>query len=112
MNGITDFNAFMRYKFDPERAYQYHIDTSLSLQSDYLVDLHGNQLVDFVGKYEQLHDDFAAVCDKLALKNIVLPHKRHAKDREADYRSYYDDTSTELVAKHFQKDIDLLGYQV
>lgn len=111
MKGISDFNEFMRYKFDPDREYQYHIDTSLSLQSDYLVDLHGNQLVDFIGKYERLYDDFATVCERLQLKNIALPHKRHAKDRQADYRQYYDDASVELVAAHFKADIDLLGYR-
>jgi len=39
MNGIADFNEFMRWNFNSERPYQYHIDTSLSLQLDYLVDL-------------------------------------------------------------------------
>ncbi len=109
MNGITDFKEFMRWKLDPERPYQYHIDTSLSLQSDYLVDLHGKMLVDFIGHYESLDEDFATVCDKIGVK-IALPHKRQATDRKKDYRSYYDDATTELVANYFQKDIERLGY--
>lgn len=109
MNGITDFNEFMRWKFDPERPYQYHIDTSLSLQSDYLVDLHGNNQMDFIGRYENLEDDFAKVCRHIKV-NLVLPHKRRAKEREKDYRSYYTDDTVELVAKYFTRDIEMLGY--
>ena len=109
MNGIEDFNAFMRWKFDPDRPYQYHVDTSLSFQSDYLVDLHGNQLTDFVGRYENIQNDFEFVCKKIGV-NLALPHKRKATDRSKDYRSYYDAESVDLVANHFSKDIEMLSY--
>ncbi len=110
MNGITDFNDFMRWKFDPQRPYQYHIDTSLSLQSDYLIDLHGNVLVDFIGHYESLEADFSRICEKLAIE-LSLPHKRKAADREKDFRQYYNDATAELVARHFAKDIEMLDYR-
>jgi hypothetical protein len=109
--GHDDFESFMRFKFDPHREYQFHIDTSLQLQSDYLVDLHGNILVDFIGKYESLQDDFSQACERIGIKDITLPHKREAKDRKKDYRSYYTDETAELVAKHFEQDIRLLNYQ-
>ena len=111
MNGIDDFNEFMRWKFNPERPYQYHIDTSLQWQTDYLVDLHGNLQTDFIGHTEQLQDDFDQVCEKIGIAPIQLPHKRVAKDRKKDYRSYYDDDTAELVAQHFARDIDMLGYR-
>ncbi|WNO08118.1 sulfotransferase family 2 domain-containing protein [Teredinibacter sp. KSP-S5-2] len=108
MNGITDFNEFMRWKFNPERPYQYHIDTSLSLQSDYLVDLHGNSQMDFIGRYERIEEDFKAVCDHIGV-SISLPHKRKGK-RGKDYREYFADDTAEMVAKHFAKDIEMLAY--
>ncbi|VUD42555.1 hypothetical protein TDB9533_00715 [Thalassocella blandensis] len=108
MNGISDFNDFMRWKFNPERPYQYHIDTSLSLQSDYIIDLHGNSVVDFIGRYENLHEDFSAVCQKIGV-SLSLPHKRKG-NREKDYRSYYAEDTVELVAQHFKRDIQMLGY--
>jgi hypothetical protein len=111
MNGITDFNEFMRYKLDPDRPYQYHIDTSLSLQSDYLIDLHGNICVDFIAKYEQLQEDFNYICEQLKLPKIVLPHQRHAASRDPNYRTYYDDDVIEAVARHFAADADSLAYQ-
>ena len=110
MAGISDFNDFMRYKFDPDRAYQYHIDTSLSLQSDYLVDLHGRILTNYLGRYESLEEDFNRVVEKLQLPVKPLPHRRKAIERK-DYRSYYAPDVVELVAGHFQFDIDKLDYR-
>ncbi len=109
LNGYDDFNSFMKYKLDPERPYQYHIDTSIELQSDYLIDLQGKVVVDFVGRYENLKDDFDHVCRTIGI-SCTLPHRRKATDRKKDFRSYYDDETAELVAKHFSKDIELLGY--
>ncbi|MGV6817137.1 MAG: sulfotransferase family 2 domain-containing protein [Thiotrichales bacterium] len=110
MNGIDDFNEFMRWKFNPERPYQYHIDTSLQLQSDYLVDLHGNKLVDFIGRTENLQDDFDKVCETIGINPMTLPQKRVAKDRGKDYRAYYADDTAALVAQHFARDIEMFAY--
>jgi hypothetical protein len=111
LGGRTDFAAFLEYKLDPERAYQYHIDTSLQLQTDYLVDLRGELLVDFVGRYERLESDFRAVCARIGIAQRALPHRRRAADRGSDYRGYYSDETAELVARHFARDIELLGYE-
>lgn len=107
---INDFDQFLRWKLDPERPYQYHIDTSIQSQLDYLVDLHGNILVDFIGHYETLADDFAEITQRIGVKYLQLPHKRKATDRKKDYRSYYSDDLARLVGDHFQKDIEVLGY--
>lgn len=109
MNGITEFNEFMRYKFDPQRPYQYHIDTSLSLQTDYLVDLHGNLCTDYLGRYENLQESFDFICEKIGIKKTVLPEKRKAKDRD-DYKKYYDDEMIDKVAEYFKRDVEMLRY--
>lgn len=110
LNGIDDFNAFLKYKLDPNRAYQYHIDTSIELQSDYVVDLHGNVILDFIGRYEQLQEDFDHICRTIGFGPIALPEKRRARDR-ADYRHYFTDETAELIARRFQRDIDLFQYR-
>ncbi|WP_316366855.1 sulfotransferase family 2 domain-containing protein [Candidatus Thiodiazotropha sp. CDECU1] len=107
---IDDFEQFIRWKLDPERPYQYHIDTSIQSQLDYLVDLQGNILVDFIGHYETLADDFGEIIQRIGAKHLQLPHKRKATDRKKDYRNYYTDELAELVANHFFKDIETLGY--
>jgi hypothetical protein len=103
------FDDFLYRKLAPNRPWQYHIDTSITPMSDYLVDLHGKLIVDFVGRYENLQDDFNHCCKQIGLPTVQLPHKRKAEDRER-YRSYYTDPTQALVAKHFARDIELFGY--
>ncbi len=109
LQGIPDFESFLRWKFDPRRPYHYIIDTSIQLQSDYLIDLHGNIIVDFIGRYERLEEDFREICHRIGIKPPPLPHKRRAKDRRP-YQEYYTPETAELVAKHFQRDIEMFGY--
>lgn len=110
LGGHETFADFLRWKLDPERPYQYHIDTSITPQTDYLIDLRGRIIVDYIGRYEHLHQDFATVCERIGIRAPALPHERQAKDRQRDYRHYYDDATAELVARHFARDIELLGY--
>ncbi|BCU07352.1 sulfotransferase family 2 domain-containing protein [Allochromatium tepidum] len=111
LGGHETFEDFLRWKLDPERPYQYHIDTSITLQTDYLIDLGGTIVVDFIGRYERLHDDFATVCERIGIRTPALPHERQARDRKRDYRSYYDDETAELVARRFARDIRMLDYR-
>lgn len=111
LENIRDFDQFIRWKLDPERTYQFHLDTSIQSQLDYLVGLHGELLVDFIGHYESLEQDFAHICRRLGIENLRLPHKREARDRKPDYREYYSDALRELVGEYFRRDIDGLGYR-
>ena len=106
---IGDFKEFIRWKLDPERPYQYHVDTSIELQTDYLKGLDGRILVDFIGKYENLLEDYEEACRRIGIRPPSLPHKRRADDR-LSYQQYYDDETARLVAEHFEPDISTLGY--
>lgn len=105
-----DFEGFLRWKLNPERPYQYHIDTSIELQSDYVVDLQGRLIVDFVGKYERLIEDYKEICQRIGLPAKQLPHKRKSQDRKKSFRAYYTDETAEMVARHFAQDIERFGY--
>ena len=109
MQANESFEDFLRRKLDPERPWQYHLDTSVESQSHYITDLQGRQIVDFIGRYETLQEDFDHICDRIGITPITLPHRRKASDR-ADYRGYYDDSTRRLVAEHFAPDIERLGY--
>ena len=106
---LPDFKSFLRWKLDPERPYQYHIDTSIEHQVDYLKDLDETVLVDFIGKYESLQEDYEEACRRIGIKPPSLPHKRQAKDRKG-YRGYYNDDLAALVMEHFKEDIETFGY--
>lgn len=107
---VRDFGDFLRLKFDPERPYDYMLDTSAELQHEYIVDLQGRVIVDFIGRYERLAQDFDTICQRIGIRTPDLPHLRRACERE-DYRRYYDDRLAEMVAQHYRRDLDLLGYR-
>ncbi len=111
LEGHESFADFTRWKLNPERPYQYHLDTAVTLQTDYLVDLHGRLLTDYIGRYESLHAEFDHICRTLGVPTPELPHKRQATDRGRDYRSYYDDELAEQVGQYFKRDIELLSYR-
>lgn len=110
LKDIGNFEDFLHWKLDPSRRpYQYIIDTSIELQSDYLIDLNGNIIVDFIGRYERLEEDFQEACTRIGITPPRLPHKRQARDRTT-YQKYYTDETAELIARHFKRDIKMFGY--
>ncbi len=113
-NAPTDqfhsFEEFLRHKFDPDQAFNYYFWISAQLQSHYILDFNGRVIVDFVGRYERLHDDFREACRLGGIPQITLPHKRHSRERKRDYRDYYDDVTAELIATHYAEDIQRFGY--
>jgi hypothetical protein len=76
-------------------------------QHTYVCDRRGKLIVDFIGRFERLHEDFAKICERLQLR-AELPKANASSHR--DYREYYTPATRELVAKNFQRDIQLFGY--
>ncbi len=111
LEGHESFEAFTRWKLNPERPYQYHLDTAMTPLTDYLSDMRGNLLTNFIGRYERLHEDWHHICTHLNMPTPELPHKRQATDRGKDYRSYYTDDLAEAIGQYFQRDVELLGYR-
>ncbi|MGK5092454.1 sulfotransferase family 2 domain-containing protein [Deltaproteobacteria bacterium TL4] len=76
-------------------------------QKDMLIDQEGKIIVDFIGRYESLTQDFQKVCQKLQL-NSALPFINQSAHR--DYKLYYNDETKKMVEEYFKEDIELFGY--
>ncbi len=66
--------------------------------------------VDFVGRFENLVDDFDYVCNKLGLGKIGLPQKKTGMRDKRDFREMYTDESMKKVENVFAEDLLTLGY--
>lgn len=108
---FADFEAFLRYKFEGGPDLPWHFNISRQVQSLYMLDMEGRVIVDFVGRFERLHEDFQEACRRGGISDrISLPHRRESGARRKDYRSYYTDTTAELVARHYAQDLERFGY--
>lgn len=94
----ADFDAFLhRITASPKRS-----------QWCMLVDAQGRLRIDFIGRFERLHDDVRELARKLDLPQLELAP---AAAPPRDYRSFYSDASADRVAKAFAREIEHFDYR-
>lgn len=97
ISGLEKFEDFLKWEIQRGGAWQH----------TYVTDAQGKQIVDLIGYYERLSEDFGKVCARLKIQ-AELPHANVSEHR--DYRSYYTPETREFVAKQFKQDIEMFGY--
>jgi hypothetical protein len=94
------FHEFLKWGEDHQRNH-------LVPQHEFVVDKDGNLLVDFVGRFERMSEDFSKVCAALKIER-ELPHLNAATI--GDYRSCYNDATREIVDRIYGEDIERFNY--
>ncbi|WP_206484691.1 sulfotransferase family protein [Thalassotalea sp. G2M2-11] len=99
-------------------------------QYQFVYDNNDNLMVDFVGKFENLKEDFATITKQLCGSPLDLPHKNKTQNTSyvhslkkklllsnpeknkpsSSYKDYYDNESKEYVQKLYMKDIAYFDY--
>jgi len=82
--------------------------TARKLMSEFVSDADGNRMVEFVGRYENLAEDYADVAGRLGLPPDL---SRSNASSHRDYREYYDDESRELVTRWVRADLEAFDYR-
>lgn len=77
-------------------------------QKQWLADEQGTLMVDYVGRFERLNEDFKTICQSLGT-DLSLGHKK--KSQRSNYRDYYSDASRDLITDVFNDDLQLFGYE-
>lgn len=87
-----------------------HVNNSLHFQEQHLfLTNHNNELdVDFLGRFENLAQDFQTICEHLQIERTLK--KTNSSKRKNDYRSYYNETTKAIVAEVYERDIHLFNY--
>lgn len=77
------------------------VNRSVRVNKDHL-------LTNFVGKYENLHDDLSAIAQKTGLNFDTIKH--YNTSNHLHYKNYYTTEMIDIVAEVYKTDIELFDY--
>lgn len=103
---FTDFKNFVKNWLTEN-----NINNSLHFQHQhiFLEDGKGQIAVDFIGRFENIDEDFKAITDTLNINRVLK--KTNASERKENYRLYYDEETKAIVEAIYKKDIELFNYE-
>ena len=79
----------------------------VQLQKQFVVDGTGKNIVNFIGKLENIESDLKDVAKSL---NIEYTLEHLNKTNHRDYREYYSSYSEELIREHYRDDFEFFKY--
>jgi hypothetical protein len=79
-------------------------------QLDWFLDENGKVIVDFIGKFENLEDDYKIIMKKLGVDK-ELPHANNGNNNKLHYAEYYTPKTIDIITKKFKVDIEYFGYE-
>ena len=68
----------------------------------------GTQRVNFIGRLENLKQDFDSVCSIMSIGKIALPHEN--KGSRGPYQEYYNEEARSIVTERYKKDLEKFNY--
>ena len=100
------FDAFVKRWLTEE-----NINSSLHFQPQYifLEDEKGKIAVDFIGRFENINDDFKIITSKLKIDRSLT--KTNTSKRKKEYIEYYDKETKKIVRDIYKRDIELFNYE-
>lgn len=73
----------------------------------------GRLAMDFVGRYENLVNDYQTICQRLGIASELLTMNVgvYEKTGDAPYRHHYSEIARDAVATHYRADIEAFDYE-
>ena len=87
----------------------YHNSWAMQSQLSWLTDSKGNIPLDFIGRFEKLHNDFSYVCKQLQIEDDTLPALLISGN--PPYTDAYDEKTKDLVYKIYHNEIKKFKFE-
>ena len=96
----------------PSFAYFLDRDRRARLNNYEIYSLDGEPCVDFLGRFENLEEDFRRALGEIGMKfdQPLARAKSGIRKNGKPYRDYYDERTRDLVGEWYTREIELLGY--
>ena len=112
----THINHHLANQLTFKEFLQFYLETNPPLQLDFLTDDKNNIIVDKIGRFDRLHQDFAEILKSIPIENNLgispeLKMVNISSNRSRNYQQYYDRESSNWVRKYFQADIAYFEFQ-
>ena len=101
---IDKFSSFKEFVHNLDSIYNSIRSPHFKIQFNWI-----DKKLNFIGRFENLQEDFDTVCDKIGIPKQNLPHTNKSKHKH--YTEYYDDETRKIVAEKYAKDIEYFGYE-
>lgn len=86
----------------------WRINNELRLQKDFFCDSSNNIVVDYIGKHENITEEFKNICERFNVYDLELPVLN--KSSEMTWNKYYDLESFEMVKDAYRADVEYFDY--
>jgi chondroitin 4-sulfotransferase 11 len=106
---LKHLNSFEAFVYSLEKNNKLQNWVHFLPQTHFICDCNGKLIVDFVGRFENLSEDFEEVRIRLGLSNVKLEWKNQSTRK--DYKQYYNEKTNTIVGDLYKTDIDLFGYK-
>lgn len=108
LNGVDSFSDFVHRLKNPVYRNQVFKHLVFKPQHQFVQDLNGQIAIDFVGRFENLEEDFKIICERLKIANTLLFSNRSKHD---PYHNYYTPELAALVYSYYKEDFIKFGYE-
>lgn len=95
-------------KFIIDNADKFNDHEVLKEQHLYIT-VNGEIAVGFIGKMENMQEDFNTVCNLLDKDFFKIPHEN--KGQRVDYSQLYTEETKKIVGDYYSKDFEMFGYE-
>lgn len=107
LKDYSDFNDFILHGLRKDEVINWvHFRPQLS----FLEDENGNIDIDFIGRFENIQNDFNSICKIINIDTYDELKIHNSGDREK-YQSYYNEETRNVVRDVYEKDIEYFNYK-
>jgi hypothetical protein len=78
-------------------------------QHSFIVGADGALVTDYVGRVEEMQKSYDKICERIGIP--ATPLEKVNTSRRESYQDYYDQDLIDGVARLYQKDLELFGYE-